>query len=127
MALAKRYWRSSEKRLLVELYPDVSAKVIAERLGRSCKSVRSMAFIFGLKKSEKFMSVDRHEFTRAYHADRKERNMIETEENNDTTGTQLTKNWTCKCDICESLPTVADSGLCGPCFFGETDTIDGNW
>jgi hypothetical protein len=72
MALANRYWRTSEKALLVNEYPHVSSKELSQRLGKSQRSIRSMAFLLGLKKSEQFMAVDRHEFTRKYHADRKE-------------------------------------------------------
>lgn len=37
------------------------------------------------------------------------------------------KNWNWKCQNCESVPTVGDTGLCGPCCFGEASTINGNW
>lgn len=32
-----------------------------------------------------------------------------------------------ECEICEATPTVHPTGLCGPCCFGEVDTINGNW
>lgn len=31
------------------------------------------------------------------------------------------------CEVCESTPTVHPTGLCGPCCFGEAETINGNW
>lgn len=33
-----------------------------------------------------------------------------------------------KCDVC-AMDTflVEDTGLCGPCCFGEAETINGNW
>lgn len=34
--------------------------------------------------------------------------------------------WNKKCQ-CGASPTVGDSGLCGPCFFGEAATMGGNW
>ncbi len=39
----------------------------------------------------------------------------------------MEKNWKHPCDVCESLPTVGKSGLCGPCCFGEAATAGGNW
>lgn len=40
---------------------------------------------------------------------------------------RLRKNWATKCDNCQQVPTVGSSGLCGPCFFGEADTANGEW
>lgn len=37
------------------------------------------------------------------------------------------KNWNHKCGNCGQVPTVHPTGLCGPCCFGEADTVDGNW
>jgi len=37
------------------------------------------------------------------------------------------KDWKTPCDVCDSLPTVHPTDLCGPCCFGEADTIMGNW
>ena len=37
------------------------------------------------------------------------------------------KNWGKACQCCGSYPTVRDTGLCGPCCFGEAETIGGNW
>lgn len=31
------------------------------------------------------------------------------------------------CTVCGEKPTVRASGLCGPCTWGEADTINGNW
>lgn len=36
-------------------------------------------------------------------------------------------NWDVACEVCEMLPTVGDIGLCGPCCFGEAETMGGNW
>ena len=32
-----------------------------------------------------------------------------------------------KCETCGASPIVRETGLCGPCTFGEADTIDGDW
>lgn len=36
-------------------------------------------------------------------------------------------DWTQDCEICGQSPIVPLTGMCGPCTFGEADTIDGNW
>lgn len=36
-------------------------------------------------------------------------------------------DWTKKCENCGQTPIVPITGLCGPCTFGEADTIGGNW
>lgn len=36
-------------------------------------------------------------------------------------------NWDYECEVCGATPVVPVSGLCGPCTFGEADTINGNW
>lgn len=40
---------------------------------------------------------------------------------------RLRKNWDKSCENCGEKPTVGKSRLCGPCFFGEADTVGGNW
>lgn len=37
------------------------------------------------------------------------------------------KDYSRKCEVCGQKPVVQAVGLCGPCTFGEADTIDGNW
>lgn len=32
-----------------------------------------------------------------------------------------------KCEVCYASPVVNATGLCGPCTFGEADTINGDW
>ena len=32
-----------------------------------------------------------------------------------------------ECEQCGATPVVRETGMCGPCTFGEADTIDGNW
>lgn len=36
-------------------------------------------------------------------------------------------NYDQECDLCGEKPTVGETGLCGPCCFGEADTAGGNW
>ena len=36
-------------------------------------------------------------------------------------------DWEHPCDVCGALPTVPETGMCGPCTFGEADTAGGNW
>jgi hypothetical protein len=36
-------------------------------------------------------------------------------------------DWLETCDVCDSSPVVPSTGLCGPCTFGEADTVAGNW
>lgn len=36
-------------------------------------------------------------------------------------------DWSGKCDACDMSPVVPASGMCGPCTFGEANTINGNW
>ncbi len=40
---------------------------------------------------------------------------------------QATRNYEVGCENCDQKPTVGDTGLCGPCCFGEAETINGNW
>ena len=32
-----------------------------------------------------------------------------------------------ECEVCGASPVLPVTGMCGPCTFGEADTIDGNW
>jgi hypothetical protein len=36
-------------------------------------------------------------------------------------------DWSGKCEVCGQSPIVPFTGMCGPCTFGEADTVDGNW
>ena len=36
-------------------------------------------------------------------------------------------DWQGKCSVCGESPTVPQTGMCGPCTFGEADTVGGNW
>lgn len=37
------------------------------------------------------------------------------------------RDYRTKCTVCGATPTVHPTGLCGPCCFGEAETINGNW
>lgn len=36
-------------------------------------------------------------------------------------------DWSTPCENCGALPTVPLTGMCGPCTFGEADTVGGDW
>ena len=40
---------------------------------------------------------------------------------------QFEPDWTRKCENCGETPIVPVTGLCGPCTWGEAETIGGNW
>lgn len=40
---------------------------------------------------------------------------------------RMTPDWTKVCLNCGASPIVPETGLCGPCTFGEADTSGGNW
>jgi hypothetical protein len=36
-------------------------------------------------------------------------------------------NWEGTCEVCGASPIVPITGMCGPCTWGEADTVGGNW
>lgn len=36
-------------------------------------------------------------------------------------------DWDGECEVCGASPTHKLTGMCGPCTFGEAETIGGNW
>ena len=36
-------------------------------------------------------------------------------------------DWTHECSVCGSTPVVPLTGMCGPCTYGESETVAGNW
>ena len=36
-------------------------------------------------------------------------------------------DWSMPCNVCGESPIVPVTGLCGPCNFGEADTLNGGW
>ena len=41
--------------------------------------------------------------------------------------TDTKPDWNEKCMVCEAVPTLPITGMCGPCTFGEAETHGGNW
>lgn len=39
----------------------------------------------------------------------------------------LEPDWEGECEVCGAAPIVPQTGMCGPCTFGEAETIGGNW
>ena len=39
----------------------------------------------------------------------------------------LEPDWSGECEACGSAPILPLTGMCGPCAFGEADTVGGNW
>jgi hypothetical protein len=56
-------WTSEENKILTDLYPKNATKTIAEKLGRSVKSVNSQAHILGLKKCPEYLKANVHIIT----------------------------------------------------------------
>ena len=83
----------------------------------------------GLKQHKK----DRHPTAkqRAYaekRAARKAAALAEVEDPPDPhDGPDLFTDYQRPCVVCNAVPTVGTIELCGPCCFGEADTVDGNW
>lgn len=42
-------------------------------------------------------------------------------------GNDFNPDWTVGCEVCDAKPIVPATGMCGPCTFGEAETIGGNW
>lgn len=42
-------------------------------------------------------------------------------------GDPSNKDWDTPCQVCGEKPTVTGTELCGPCCFGEAETLGGNW
>ncbi len=40
---------------------------------------------------------------------------------------RIQPNWEGRCLVCGQSPTLPLTGMCGPCSFGEAETIGGNW
>jgi hypothetical protein len=36
-------------------------------------------------------------------------------------------DWDTPCSNCGSVPSMPLTGMCGPCTFGEAETLNGNW
>ena len=40
---------------------------------------------------------------------------------------EIEPDWTKECEVCGATPIVPLTGMCGPCTFGEAETVGGNW
>lgn len=40
---------------------------------------------------------------------------------------EMEPDWEGECEVCGASPIIPLTGMCGPCTFGEADTIGGNW
>lgn len=36
-------------------------------------------------------------------------------------------DWEHTCEVCGATPVLSCTGLCGPCTFGEAETVNGEW
>lgn len=52
---------------------------------------------------------------------------IRDKHNGGATDMRFQPDWEGKCEVCGESPTVPETGLCGPCTFGEAETLFGNW
>jgi hypothetical protein len=52
---------------------------------------------------------------------------MEKHQERDRLPKNMRPDWTAMCENCGASPIVPETGLCGPCTFGEADTADGNW
>ena len=55
---------------------------------------------------------------RRYRRNKKKRDEAPTED--------FEPDWTGKCEVCGASPIVPATGMCGPCTFGEAETVNGN-
>ena len=39
----------------------------------------------------------------------------------------VTPDWTKKCEVCGASPVAPTTGMCGPCNFGEVDVVLEEW
>ena len=44
-----------------------------------------------------------------------------------TTKEDVRPDWSMKCQVCGASPIVPLTCMCGPCTWGEADTINGGW
>jgi len=47
--------------------------------------------------------------------------------NNEVDPESTEPDWSEECMVCGMSPTLPLTGMCGPCTFGEAETIGGNW
>ena len=45
----------------------------------------------------------------------------------DSNQSDIAPDWDVECEVCGASPIVPATGLCGPCTFGDSSTVGGNW
>lgn len=40
---------------------------------------------------------------------------------------EVEPDWQSSCEVCGQSPILPITGMCGPCTFGEADTLHGGW
>jgi hypothetical protein len=45
----------------------------------------------------------------------------------ETFDADIAPDWLGECELCGQSPIVPATGMCGPCTFGDADTLNGNW
>lgn len=58
---------------------------------------------------------------------KRKRESIKKKSKRDSEPHKMEPDWTSECENCGATPVVSCTGLCGPCTFGEADTVDGDW
>ncbi len=83
-------------------------------------------FVFSVKEQQFF---DKNEFQKPKRclSCREKRRMEKQKDAKPAEKLDTDKNYAIGCMVCGEKPTVGESGLCGPCCFGEAATIGGNW
>jgi len=88
------------------------------------KSKRSKKTVFGVWDNGKEVSV--------FETERKAKYWVKNQTPDPAEGRELNEeetrpDWSRECNNCGESPIVPITGLCGPCTFGEAETIGGNW
>ena len=58
---------------------------------------------------------------------RKRKQQRERAERAQKIGSAGQPDWSRSCEVCGETPIVPETGMCGPCTFGEAETAGGNW
>lgn len=53
--MARKLWTDSDKEFLIREFPNVDTQALADKMDRTYSSISGMAYVMGLKKSEKYM------------------------------------------------------------------------
>lgn len=58
---------------------------------------------------------------------RRQKGVIDDTRTAEAVAVESQPDWDGRCEVCGASPVVPESGMCGPCTFGEADTAGGNW